>query len=164
MSALQAQARLAQETATEMLQKHVSLNVMREGNIRKSIINDNDSVLNTVLNTDTIRLVRSFSIPPEKVAIYKKFCEIARCEAGARGFSEVVLKAMEEYNRKHEAGNPQLKLTPYIDNQAPSPMRVLCLDLDGALSDGTIHCNRAGMWIKGICCYSCQNNRLRKAK
>jgi hypothetical protein len=126
---------------------------------------EEESVLNTVLNTHTtIRIVRSFSIPPDKVHVLTKFSEIARREAGSRGFSEVILKALEEYNHKHEAGNPQLKLTSYIDQKALSPMRVLCVHLDGALSDGTVHCNRKGMWTKGLNCYSCKHNRLRRTK
>jgi hypothetical protein len=126
---------------------------------------ERDSVLNTVLNTHTtIRVVRSFSIPPDKIQVLTKFSEIARREAGSRGFSEVVIKALEEYNHKHEAGNPQLKLSPYIDANAPSPVRVLCLHLDGAISDGTVHCNRKGTWTKGIDCYSCKHNRLRKTR
>ncbi len=137
---------------------------MAEDSSRKTRTNEENSVLNTVLQHNTIRLVRSFSIPPNKLDVYKKFCQIARCEAGTRGFSEVLLKALEEYNRRHEAGNPQLKLTSYIDNQAPSPTRVLCMHLDGALSDGSLHCNRAGTWIKGIRCYSCKHNRFRKTK
>ncbi len=126
---------------------------------------ERDTVLNTVLNTHTtIRIVRSFSIPPDKISVLTKFCEISRRETGSRGFSETILKALEEYNRKHEAGNPQHKLTPYIDETAESPTRVLCFDLDGALSDGRLHCKRAGMWIQGIRCYSCKHNRLRKNK
>jgi hypothetical protein len=121
------------------------------------------SVLNTVLNTNTtIRLVRSFSIPLEKVHILNKFSEIARREAGSRGFSEVLLHAMDEYVKNHEEGNPQLKLTTYIDENAPSPAYVLCLHIDGVTSAGKIHCKRAGMWIQGIRCYPCEHNRLRK--
>ena len=126
---------------------------------------ERDTVLNTVLNTHTtIRLVKSFSTPPDKINILAKFCEISRREAGSRHFSETILKALEEYNHKHEAGNPQHKLTPYIDENAESPTRVLCLDLDGSLSDGRLHCRRAGMWIQGIRCFSCKHNRLRKNK
>lgn len=126
---------------------------------------ERNSVLNTVLNTHTtIRIVRSFSIPPDKVQVLAKFSEIARREAGSRSFSEVIIKALEEYNQKHEAGNPQLKLQPYLDVTAPSPMRVLCPHMDGAVSDGTVHCNRKGMWTRGLDCYGCKHNRLRKNK
>ena len=121
------------------------------------------NVLNKLLNTDTtIRLVRSFSIPPDKADVLSKFCEVVRREAGSRGFSEIVLKAIDEYVKNHEEGNPQLKLTPYIDEKAPSPAYVLCLHIDGVTSNGKIHCRRAGMWIKGLRCYPCENNRLRK--
>jgi len=119
--------------------------------------------LNKLLNTETtIRLVRSFSVPLEKTDAVKKFCEIARREAGPRGFSEVILKAIEEYNKNHEEGNPQPKLTPYIDERAQSPVFVLCLFLDGVTSNGKIHCRKAGMGLKGIRYYTYENNRLRK--
>jgi len=123
------------------------------------------SVLNKLLNTDTtIRLVRSFSVPIEKVDVLIKFCEVARREAGTRGFSEVLVKAMQEYSKNHEEGNPQLKLTPYVDERAASPVKVLCNYLDGAGSNGKIHCRRNDSWMKGIQCYPCQYNRLRKTQ
>jgi len=124
---------------------------------------EEERVLNTVLNTNTtIRLVRSISIPPEKVEVLNKFCEVARREAGTRGFSEIIIKAMQEYARNHEEGNPQLKLTPYVDGKAASPVFVLCSFLDGAGSNGKIHCRKNSMWIKGLRCYPCNHNRLRK--
>ncbi|HEX9261568.1 MAG TPA: hypothetical protein VF893_03485, partial [Candidatus Bathyarchaeia archaeon] len=76
--------------------------------------------------------------------------------------SEVVVKAIEEYVENHEEGNPQLKLTPYVDEKAASPVLVLCNFLDGAGSNGKIHCRHSGMWMKGLRCYPCQHNRLRK--
>ena len=124
-----------------------------------------ESVLNTVLNTNTtIRIVRSFSIPPEKLSIYNEFCKIARCEAGPRGFSEVVLKSFEEYNKRHSVGNPQLLITHYAKPDEPQPMRVLCIYCQGALTEGRVFCQRKGMWIPGVSCYSCKFNRLRKQK
>jgi hypothetical protein len=50
----------------------------------------------------------------------------------------------------------------YAKPESPQPMRVLCARLDGALSDGRVHCQRAGMWVPGVRCYSCEDNRLRK--
>jgi hypothetical protein len=130
---------------------------------RKEGKKENGSVLNTVLNTHTtIRVVRSFSIPPEKLSIYNDFCEIVRREAGPRGFSEVLIKAMEEYNKRHRVGNPQLLITHYAKPEEPQPMRVLCLYCQGALTDGRIFCQRKGMWIPGVSCYSCEFNRLRR--
>jgi hypothetical protein len=124
---------------------------------------DQRNVLNKLLNTNTtIRLVKSFSVPPQKIDVLNKFCEIVHREAGSRGFSEVTLKAIEEYVKNHEEGNPQLKLTTYIDEKAPSPTHVLCLYIDGVTSSGKVHCRQAGMWIKGLRCYPCKNNRLRK--
>ncbi|MCW4044780.1 MAG: hypothetical protein NWE94_04610 [Candidatus Bathyarchaeota archaeon] len=124
---------------------------------------DKKQLINKLLiNTTNIHLIRSFSFPLEKTEVLSKFCEIARREAGSRGFSEIAVKAIEEYVKNHEEGNPQLKLTTYIDDKTQSPVSVLCLFLDGAASNGEIHCRKAGMWIKGIRCYPCKNNRLRK--
>jgi hypothetical protein len=134
---------------------------------RKEGKKENESVLNTVLNTPTIitvRFVRSFSVAPEKIPIYEQFCEIARREAGSRGFSEVLIKAMKEYNKRHSIGNPQLLITHYAKPEEPQPMRVLCIYCQGALTDGRIFCQRKGMWIPGVSCYSCKFNRLRKQK
>jgi hypothetical protein len=118
-------------------------------------------LLNNLLNKHTtITLVKSFSAPLEKADVLKKFCEIAKREAGPRGFSEVIIKAIEEYIKNHEQGNPQLKLTPYIDENATSPVLVLCNYMDGAGSNGKIHCRKSGIWIKGLRCYPCKHNRL----
>jgi hypothetical protein len=120
-------------------------------------------LLNKLLNKHTtITLIKSLSVPLEKADVVKKFQEIARREAGSRGFSEVTLKAIEEYVRNHEEGNPQLKLTPYIDSKAASPVSVLCTFIDGARSNGMIHCRHADVWIQGVQCYPCNHNRLRK--
>lgn len=130
---------------------------------RKEGKKENKSVINTVINTSpTIRLIKTFSVTPEKMPIYERFCEIARREAGSRGFSEVLIKAMEEYNKRHGVGNPQMLMSYYVKPEAPQPMRVLCLYCQGALTDGRIFCQRKGMWIPGVSCYSCQHNRLRK--
>ena len=86
--------------------------------------------------------------------------QVAR--AIARRAHEVILKAIEEYNKNHEEGNPQLKLTQCIDERAQSPVFVLCLFLDGVASNGKINCRKAGMGLKGIRRYTCENNRLRK--
>jgi len=139
--------------------------IVDDDSSRKERKKENESVLNTVLNTPTtitVRFVRSFSVAPEKIPIYEQFCEIARREAGSRGFSEVLIKAMEEYNKRHSIGNPQLLITHYAKPEEPQPMRVLCIYCQGALTDGSIFCQRKGMWIPGVTCYSCKHNRLRK--
>ncbi|MEM2567388.1 MAG: hypothetical protein QXH20_02810 [Candidatus Bathyarchaeia archaeon] len=127
--------------------------------------NKNKNVLNTVLNTvlNKTRLIRSFSVTPDKLSIYQAFCEIAKREGGPRAFSEVLLKAMEEYNKRHGVGNPQLLITHYVKPDEPQPMRVLCVYCNGALTDGRIFCQlKGGVWIPGVTCYSCKYNRLRK--
>jgi len=122
-----------------------------------------ENVINNVINTHTIRLIKTFSVAPDKLAVFHKFDEIARREAGPRGFSEVLLRAMAEYNLRHNHGNPQFLLTTYLDPQAPSPMRVVCWsNLAGATSDGKVYCRKYGGWIQAIKCYSCSNNQLKK--
>jgi len=133
-------------------------------------------VINNVINTSTlsaslfpsnitIRLIKTFSVSPDKIPTYNKFCEIARREAGSRGFSEVLLKAMDDYNKKHGLGNPQLTLLPYAKPDAPSPMRVLCAFINGATTEGRVHCTlTGGSWIQAINCYGCRHNQLRKKR
>jgi hypothetical protein len=119
-------------------------------------------VLNTVLNT--VRIVRSFSIQQQDLRVLNEFQVISRREAGPRGFSETILKAMKEYNHKHGEGNPQLKIATYLDSNAASPVRVLCYAyLAGATSDGKVYCRKyGGAWIQSIRCYSCSSNQFRK--
>lgn len=107
-------------------------------------------------------VVKSFSVPKDKLQVLAEFCEITRREGGT--FSEAVIRALEEYNQRHRAGNPQLLLTHYVKPDEPQPMRVLCVFCQGALSEGQIYCQNKGMWIPGVVCYSCKHNRLRKHK
>jgi hypothetical protein len=68
----------------------------------------------------------------------------------------------KHYVQAHSAGNPQLSISAYVKPEEPQPMRVLCLFIDGAMSDGRVHCKRAGRWVPGVSCYSCEKNLLRK--
>jgi hypothetical protein len=110
----------------------------------------------------------SFSVKPtneEAVKILDDFNEIAKREAGPRGRSGVLVKAMAEYNQRHGSGNPQTHLTTFLDSLAVGPMKVLCNYLRGATSEGRVFCQKKGpMWIQGVNCYSCSNNQLRKKK
>ncbi|MBS7633105.1 hypothetical protein KEJ15_05740 [Candidatus Bathyarchaeota archaeon] len=63
---------------------------------------------------------------PENIPILEQFRQIAKREAGPRGFSQVLVKAMEEYNKRHSIGKPQLLITHYVKPESPQPMRVLC--------------------------------------
>lgn len=104
--------------------------------------------------------------------VLEKFLEIAKREGGSRGRSRVFVKAMAEYNLRHEEGNPQLKIATYLPNAEKSPMRVLCWSLAGATTEGKVYCRKAGQsvrtaggaWIPGVRCYSCKDNQLRKKK
>jgi len=111
---------------------------------------------------DKMRKLVTVSIPQEKLDVLRKFRKIAQREAGPKGFSCTAVKAWAEYIQRHEEGNPQLKITTYMDASAPSPVRVLCRFLSGAASEGRVHCTRLGGWVQGVKCYPCKHNQLRK--
>ena len=69
---------------------------------------------------------------------------------------------MCHYNTIYRPGNPQLTIEAYAKPEGVQPMRVLCLFIDGAMSDGGVHCRRAGRWLPGVSYYSCKKNLLRK--
>lgn len=94
--------------------------------------------------------------------IRKEFKEI--CKREGEAMSVKIEKFMQHYNQAHMLGNPQLTISVYAKPDEPQPMRVLCLFIDGAMTDGKVHCRRAGMWIPGVQCYSCDKNQLRKQK
>jgi hypothetical protein len=113
-------------------------------------------------------IIVSFSVKAndnQAMTILSQFNEIAHREAGPRGRSAVLVKAMAEYNQRHEEGNPQLKIASYLPTVSQSPMRVICWRfLKGATKDGQVLCSLSGegRWINGISCFSCRNNQLRK--
>ena len=92
--------------------------------------------------------------------LWEKFRELAKLEGLSA--SKLAERALIEYARAHARGNPQLKMTYYVNPEEPQPMRVLCLYCQGALTDGRIFCQRKGMWIPGVSCYSCEFNRLKR--
>ena len=126
-----------------------------------------ENLLNNLLNKlEKSYIIRSFSVGKESLPVYLAFCEVAKREnPGYGGFSETLVKAMAEYVRRHGVGNPQLLLTHYIvPEKEPQPIRVLCIYCDGALSEGKVYCQKKGMWIPSVSCYSCKENRLRKSR
>lgn len=123
--------------------------------------NSNRNLLNKLLNKSlNTYIVRSFSIPKDKLPTFFEFSEIVKREG--KNFSEGIVTAISEYAQRHRAGNPQLLMSNYVKPEEAQPMRVLCSFIDGALSDGQVHCRRAGLWVPGVRCYSCNSNRLRK--
>ena len=61
--------------------------------------------------------------------------------------------------------NPSVKLDVFLPENAESPMKVVCLYLAGATHEGEVLCRKKGsMWIKGIECYRCEHNQLKKSK
>ena len=93
-------------------------------------------------------------------AALKKFKVI--CKREGETMSGKIETFMRNYIQAHSIGNPQLTISAYAKPESPQPMRVLCIFIDGALSDGQVHCKRAGAWIPGVRCYSCEKNLLRK--
>jgi hypothetical protein len=120
-----------------------------------------EELLNKLLNKSTT-IITSFCVGLQDVPILEEFRQIAKREAGPRGFSQVLIKAMEEYNKRHGIGNPQLLITHYVKPEGPQPLRVLCIYCQGALTDGRIFCQKKSMWVPGVSCYSCKFNRVRK--
>jgi len=98
-------------------------------------------------------------IPKEVWEEWKKLAKIEGLSASKLGE-----KAIIEYVKRHPIPNPQLLMTYYVKPEEPQPMRVLCIYCQGALTDGRVFCQRKGMWISGVSCYSCKFNRLRKQK
>jgi hypothetical protein len=84
------------------------------------------------------------------------------CKRERSNVSQKLEKLMLNYNMAHQNGNPQLKISTYAKPSEPNPMRVLCSFINGALSEGKVNCRRAGMWVPGIRCYSCDKNQLRR--
>jgi hypothetical protein len=95
-------------------------------------------------------------------ATVKTFKEI--CKREGVKMSNKLEDFMQHYNQLHSAGNPQLTISVYAKPEEQQPMRVLCLFIDGAISNGQVHCRRASAWIAGVKCYSCEKNLLRKQK
>jgi hypothetical protein len=94
-------------------------------------------------------------------ALWEKFKELAKLENLSA--SKLTEKLVLGYINAHSRGNPQLLLTHYIEpGKEPQPIRVLCIYCDGALSEGKVYCQKRGMWIPSVSCYSCKENRLRK--
>jgi hypothetical protein len=137
---------------------------MSEDSSRTESKKEKEDLLNNLLNKSTI--IISFSVKPENVAVIEAFDEIVKREKGLRGRSEVIFKLISDYVKAHSVGNPQLLITHYAKKpeEEPQPIRVLCMYCDGALSEGKVFCQRRGMWIPSVKCYSCEENRLRKGK
>jgi len=105
----------------------------------------------------------SIRITPDRFETWNTFVRIAK-EQKIK-ISHLADNAITEYVRLHSTPGTQLTLTPYMPNAEKSPVRVLCAFLNGATSDGRVHCTRhGGSWILGVACYSCQHNQLRKKK
>jgi len=92
--------------------------------------------------------------------VWKEFVKI--CQREGENASKKLQAFMQAYNQQHRNGNPQLLITHYVKPEESKPMRVLCIYCQGALSHGEVYCQRKSMWVKGIQCYSCKHNRLKK--
>jgi hypothetical protein len=132
-----------------------------------------ENVINNVIITSppaSTRLIVTFSVSPQHFQMWDNFQKVVRREAGNRGRSEVILKALGEYAKRHDLGNPQIALTTYMAPLAPGPLNVECNFIRGARSDGLVYHEifKEGTWqrewVQGIRCYSCKNNRLKKGE
>jgi hypothetical protein len=142
-----------------MLPEYVRHPFMNEDDSRIKKERKKETLLNRLLNSYTIT---SFYVRKEELPVLEEFKRIAKSEAGSRSFGKVLVKAMQEYNRRHSVGNPQLLITHYAKPEGPQPFRVLCTYCQGVLTEGKVFCQRKGTWIPGVSCYSCKLNRLRK--
>lgn len=96
-------------------------------------------------------------IEPNSWGCFSKICKregVAPCNK--------LGKFINQYNQAHSPGNPQLTISVYAKPEEQQPMRVMCLYIKGALTDGRVFCRTAEMWIPGVRCYSCKKNQLRK--
>jgi hypothetical protein len=132
---------------------------------------------NNVNSTSKPTFLKSFYMPFEEADLLTAFTDVARREAGKRGFSTTIVQAMREYVSRHGKGNNQLLIVNYNDPHSPSPCTHLCNFSKGARNDGHIFCSNPGIvkshdavvlhgiqgnWLNGVTCYSCQFNKLRK--
>jgi hypothetical protein len=123
------------------------------------------------------RILKSFSMRIDDLDLFVKFYEVARREAGKRGFSTTLVQAMREYVMRHGRGNTAMRLINYCDPSTQSPFTHLCNFSKGARNDGHIFCSNPsivkshdafvlhgiqGNWLNGVTCYSCAYNKLRK--
>ena len=89
---------------------------------------------------------------------FKKNCRRERENA-----NNMLRKLILHYNVTKR--NPLVKLDVFTDEKAESPMNVICNYLGGATHEGQVYCRKKGsIWIQGIKCYSCPNNKLRGSR
>ncbi|MCJ7559158.1 hypothetical protein MUO79_00890 [Candidatus Bathyarchaeota archaeon] len=143
----------------------ININNQSTTNNKPTIANKNKSI------------IKSFCFPLSKADVLVKFEKIARREKGLRGFSLKLQELIEKHVAAHWAGNEQLLLLHYIDEDALNPHHVLCNYQRGVTREGKIFCvnpsivpvhemvmdkGLEGKWVPGVSCYSCKFNRLRK--
>lgn len=151
-----------------MHEKHVEEDSSRKDSNNKKkllIININNGITTTVNSSLPRRyIIKSVAfLHCEEVLKLLEDVKV-RCKVDGLSFSRMVLQALKEYLQRHPVPNPQLLMSYYVNSEEPQPMRVLCMYCQGALSSGEVYCQRRGMWVKGVTCYSCRFNRLRKEK
>ena len=83
--------------------------------------NNNDikgNLLNKLLNkSHKSYIIKSFSVGQEDLPTLALFEELVHREK--THFSELVVRALEEYVRRHHPGNPQLPLTKFVSPDQP---------------------------------------------
>lgn len=81
------------------------------------------SVLNTVLNT--VRAVKSFSVPPEECNTLASFIEFSNREFKGN-FSQAIIFAMKETLERHTPANPQPTIDRCLRLNMPVKSNLLC--------------------------------------
>ena len=158
------------------LRKNDSSSKRGEEEERKNVIN-NVIITSTTITKPCFRLIKTFNVAADKIPLWNDFLIIAKREAGPRGTSEVILKALGEYVRRHGMGNNQILLTSYTDGKNPSPHHIICnyihgVDRDGLVfctnpsvvkpSESVVVCGMEGKFLNGVYCYACRFNKLRR--
>jgi hypothetical protein len=78
------------------------------------------NLLNKLLNKfHRSYVIRSFSVRQKDLPILALFDELVQRERAR--FSELVIRALEEYVRRHHPGNPQLPLTKFTTSNQKVP-------------------------------------------
>jgi len=83
---------------------------------------------------------------------YEKLKEIARREG--RSASSIINELIEEYIRKHEPGNPQLRLDRILEGKMDLTRPPNCVHVDGFLTM-EVACLEKKAWIPLPECWRC---------
>jgi len=147
---------------------------MSEDSSRKERKKEKEELIN---NINKQSIIRTFSFPGQKADVLHKFETIATREKGHRGFSLKLQEMIGQYVTEHWAGNEQLLMTHYVEDDALNPNHFFCNFSRGRTRNGKVFCinpsviptnetitvfQQNGNWLAGVACYSCRFNKLRR--